>query len=326
MRRTGVVVLSLLAAVGFPACFGSGDDSEGATPTPRIGLLRAVAGQNLSPLLDEIRAAGFVEDRNLVIYAKDDDEVHLDPDEAEEVVRGWAEDGLDLVIAFSSSGAMAAKTGAPDADVLFLVNDPTAVGLVANEDRPEGRLTGVTFRVPADRTLDLVQQALPEATALGFLAPADDPAAEPHREAVEVAAAEVGFDLVARTFADEVGITTAMEELSAAEVDAVLVANAPRAVVAMESIEVAARTHRIPLVANTDRAPDAIIVLTPDTDELQAQLGRQAGRLLAGADPSDVPVEDPRRFRVIINAARAAALGITTLSSELLRQADEVKR
>ena len=233
MRRA--VAVALLAALALPACFGGGDEEA---PHVAVGFLRAVAGQDLSPVLDELRRAGFVEGRNLTLFAKDDDEVHPDPADAERVVGEWVEEGLDVVVAFSSTGAAAASRAAPDADILCLTNDPVAVGLLENEERPEGRLTGVTFRVPADRTLALLRQALPGLAVLGFLEPEGDPAAVPHRIAAEAAAEDANIDLLVEAFAADAAVGAAVDALVDAGAEAILVANAPTAVMALSLIHI----------------------------------------------------------------------------------------
>jgi ABC-type uncharacterized transport system substrate-binding protein len=68
-----------------------------------------------------------------------------------------------------------------------------------------------------------------------------------------------------------------------------------------------------------------VLVLTPDRAEMRRQLGRQVARLLAGAEVASIPVEDPRKFVVIIDRTRASVLGLPELDQELLRQADVVK-
>jgi putative ABC transport system substrate-binding protein len=322
MRRwTGTTVAVCVAALVLVGCGNDGPDDDAVLV---VGVLQAVASGPPGNLIDELETAGFVEGENLTILGAGEDEAYPDPESAARAVRGWARDRLDLVLAFSTTGAQAAKEAAPDTTVLFLLNDPKAVGLVADEDRPEGRLTGVTFRVPADRTIALAHRVIPDLTTLGFLAPEADPAAAPHQAAVETAADEAGVTVVARTFSSEDDVGASLEALVEGGVQAVLVANAPTAVRAIGTIQDEADARGIALVANTDLADQAVLVVTPDAGALLAQMGRQAARLLAGADVRDVPVEDPRAFLVVVNVARAEALGLPAVPEDVIRQADRV--
>lgn len=317
----GLALVALLAAC-------SGDTATTAPPDMlTLGILRAVQSaepQNVEIFLAELAGAGFVEGDNLRIIGGDPTEVHADPAEAESVVRAWARDGLDLVLALSSSGAMAAARAAPEAKVLFLSNDPTAAGLVANERRPEGQLTGATFRVPPDRTLDVARRAVPGATAVGVLFPSTDPAAAPVRDGLVRAGASLGLEVVAHGFAAATDVSGAVEELKGLGVGYVLLANAPAIVRAYPAIAPALAAARLPAVANTT-ADFALAVLEPDTGELYRQMGRQAVRLLRGTPVSEVPVEDPARFRLTINLAVSERLGVA-VPGEVVSIADAVVR
>lgn len=321
MRRAlwALVAVGLLAV---PAC-GDGDDP---VETFTIAFLRAVESSSPDPLYAELRRAGFVVGERVEVLPTRETETHPDPDDAERTVREWVDQGADIVFAFSTTGARAAAKVTPTVPILFLVNDPVAVGLVRDEARPERNLTGVTFRVPADRTLDLARQAIPGLERVGILWSATDPAAAPHRDSVAEAAEPLGLTAVPEAFASEDDVARALDALVAADVQAVVVGNSPTAVMFIDAIQSAAEERGIPLVANTRFVPDAVVVLEPDPEELQGQLGRMAVRLLQGADPGEIPVEDPRRFRVLLNAGQALALGLPPLPDDLLRQADQVIR
>lgn len=320
--RTAVRLLVASALLAPVACGNGGDDG-----THVVALLRAVPTGNNAPILDELADAGFVQGENLSLLPDDPEgTAYPTEEEARDAVRAWVEEGVDLIFAFSSTGAAVAEEHAPGVPVIFLVNDPRAVGLVEHESAPEGHLTGVTFRAPADRTLDLARRAVPDLTTVGLLSPGSDPAARPHREAVTAAAAELGIEVVSQAFAGETDVASAVGMLAEAGVDAVVVVNAPTAVRVAPAIVAAASERGLPLVANTALVEGAVVVLEPDTDALLAQMGRQGARILDGAAVEDVPVEDPVRYRVVLDAGQASELGLPELSPALLRQADEVLR
>lgn len=318
----------LLAAValaaGLAGC-GSGGEKEAADDALVIGVLRAVQSpepESLNSFLDELASSGFTEGKNLRVLAEDPTEVHADPADAKATVARWATQGVDLILALSTSGAMAAAEAAPDTDVLFLSNDPTAAGQVKDEQRPDGHLTGMTFRVPADRTLDLLRRAIPGVGTIGLLSPSADPAAAPIRQAMVQAADNLRLQLVSATFEGPDQIGSAIGSLRAQGATCLVLANAPTTVRNTPAIGDALSSRPLPVVANT-ASELAVLVLEPDTDALYRQMGRQAVRLLRGTPVSDVPVEDPARFRVVVNAGVASKLGIE-LAPDVVRTADRV--
>lgn len=321
MRRAlGIAAVVALAC----GCSDDGiDSSNGDVMT--VAFLRAVAGgaSTVPAFVDELRRAGFRDGLNLDLLAENEEEAYADDEQAAQAVRQWRDGGADLIVALSTTGARVARTEAPDINVLFLSNDPLAAGLVTDESSPTGRLTGVTFRVPADRTLALAVRAVPGLTRIGLPYPPDDPAAIANRDTVQAAADELGLTLVTAEFSDAGDVAAAIDELAAGGVQAILLSTSPVASRALGETAAAAAAHRLPVIANSPIVEFAVVSLSPDTLELGRQLGRQAARLLSGAEPSIVPVEDPNRFVLTLNARVAADLGLR-LADDLLREADLV--
>jgi putative tryptophan/tyrosine transport system substrate-binding protein len=313
-------VVALLGLVVTACSTQAGAERDVAT----IAVLRALpSGTGEVPLLDELRVAGFVPGRSLEVLAADADEAYPEPADAEAAVRGWVVAGADLIVAMSTAGAVAAHAAAPDVNVLFLSNDPMATGLVNDERRPEGRLTGATYRVPSDRTLTLLQRLIPDVAVIGLPYPADDPAAAAHRDAVAAAAQQLDLELLTEEFTDDSDVTAAVDRLAQQGAEVLMLSSSPTAIRAFPPTQAAVERHGLPAIANSNAADFALLSLYPDSDELQRQMGRQAARLLSGSSPSAVPVEDPRRFVVRVNAGVAAALDIT-ITAEVQREADEV--
>jgi len=325
LRRMARCV-ALVAALAL-LLSGCGDDDAPASGSVVVGFLRAVPSEDGTQdrFLDVLRGAGYVPGENLRLLAADPAEVHSEPADIEQTLRRWEAEGVGLVVALSSTGALAAVEHTSGARVLFISSDPVATGLVENERRPEGRMTGVTFRVPADRTLDLARRAVPGLRHVGFLYPPADPPATPQLARMQRAADELGLTLTPATFDTPEEVPVAVERLRAEGAELVVVANAPSAVRVLPQLEAATTPARLPVVANTERAAFALLVLEPDVERLWVQLGEQAVRLLDGAEPGDVPVEDPAAFRLRVNLRTAAAVGIE-VPADLVDQADEVVR
>ena len=324
----------LLATGAFAllVLFGAscGGDDGGAPDEVSIAFLRAVMTADDDPqqsFIDELGRLGYVEGDNLTLVASDPSEVHAEPDDVERTVARWVEDGVDLIVALSSSGAMVAGETAGDIPVLFLSTDPTATGLVEDEREPEGNLTGATFRVPADRTLAVVAETLGGLDRIGCLYPEDDPAAGPSRLDIERGAASLDIEVTCVGFG-EGGEAAAVEDVvhgaDGEQVDAVVLANAPSTVRALPELEPALDAAGVAVVANTE-VEFAVIVLQPDVDALYRQMARQAGQLLDGVAVAETPVEDPGEFELVVNLDVAERLGIRVPAS-VVERADRVIR
>lgn len=333
-RRSVSVVLAvlfgLLGACGGGGGSGRGDSPRETRPAPaarKIAFLRAVRSsqpENQAAFLDELAGAGYTEGDNLELFAGSLDEVHADEASATAAVRQWVAADVDLIIALSTVGARAAAAAAPQTKVLFLVNDPVSVGLVDDLRRPSGNLTGATFKVPADRTLDVARRALPGVTKIGAVYPPEDPAALALAEEAESAAATLGVGLVTATFTNGEDVGAAIEAVRSQGAGAVWVLNSPTSIRHIVPLSAAAAAARLPIVSNTTVAT-AAITLQPDTIELYRQIARQALELFDGVPVSEVPVENPAKFVLEVNIPAAAAVGVT-LPEDFVEDADRVTR
>ena len=320
MRRA-LFVASVLACAVLGACGDDGDD-----PDRTIGFLRAVgvSQDSQDALLDELAGAGWLEGENLTVLGGDAGVAYEDPGEAQDAAREMVEEGADLLIALASTSAIAAREADLGIPILFLVNDPVAAGLVTDERAPDGNLTGLSFRVPPDRTLDVLT-SLGDIDRVAVLAPSDDPAADGYRADFMDAAEQLGLEAVGVEFSGTDDADDAVRAAAEDDVDAIAVVSAPASVRAFDAIEAASFEARLPVIANTTVAEFAVIVLSPDTDAVYRQLGRQAARLLDGTEVRDVPVEDPASFELTLRSGAADRLGIE-LPERLVRRADEVER
>jgi putative ABC transport system substrate-binding protein len=119
-------------------------------------------------------------------------------------------------------------------------------------------------------------------------------------------------------------VAGAVQQLAATGADVVYLANTPGTVGAADQIEAATVAAKLPVLA-TNPTDYATLLLEPDGKDVYGQLGRQVARLLGGADVSDVPVQDPARFLLIVNTRAAARIGLT-VAPEVVARADQVVR
>lgn len=315
MRRA-LVVIGLVASL--VAC------GKDAKPDQSIAFLRnvAVAEETQNALLGVLADAGWKVGDNLTVLDPDVSEVHEQPDDAEAAIKSWKKKGVDLIVALSTPAAMVARDAAGDTPVLALANDPVASGIVQNPDSPEGHVTGVAFRTPPDRTIDVATRITSAIKTVGILAPANDPAGEPVRTGLLAAARSLSVRTVDETFAGPDDAASAIDALAAGGAQVVVLVNSSATVRAYQPISVALLRNKLPAVANIASNPFASVVLAPDGDAAYRQLGRQAARLLGGAKVAEVPLEEPGKFRLLVRTDMAAKVGVT-ISPDLISQADD---
>ena len=208
-----------------------------------------------------------MEGKSLSVLGGAGAEVFPDPDKAAAAVKQWHERGVDVIVAYSTSAAEIARDHAPNAKILFLVNDPVASGFVKDEQRPEGRMTGVTYRIPADRMLSLARRIIPDLQRIGLPYPPSDPAAGPSRDQFMQAAQDLGLELTSEEFAGAADLPRAVTKLVAENrVQLLLASVSPTATRALPQLAEAAGVFRLPFAANLSTADRALLTLSPTAD------------------------------------------------------------
>lgn len=302
----------------------TGCSSDDQPQDHTVAILRSVAGSpgedTFGPALVKL---GFPKE-HLHVLGSDPEEIHPTEDDAKAAVRGWVADGAELVLALSTTAAMAATEAAPDVPVLFLSSDPQGTGLVKDVRHPDGNRTGVGYRVPADRFLSLAEDAFGELTNIGCLSASDDPASGPPLADLRRGAAALQMQLHCATFDDPTQVRAAIDQVLATGAQLLVVPSASKTASAFPQLTRALADVPVPVVTTT-AADFAVITLQPDSDAVYRQLARQAARLLRGAKPAEVPVEDPGRYRLVVNTKVAQRMG-RTIPAELVDRADQVIR
>lgn len=310
--------MPLLVLAALAGCGGSDDG-----PGPRtIGVLRSVPGvTGEQAFLAVLARAGY---DDVTLLGAKPDEVHPTAADAAATAKRWVARGADLILALSSSGALAAAEAVPETPVLFISTDPTGTGLVQDPRRPEANRTGVSYRVPSDRTLAVAEDALGDLRRIGCIYADADVAAKPPVDDLRRGARSLGIEVECVPFHDGTDVAAAIEQLATRSVDAIVVPSSPTTSRAYPQIAAAVGGISIPVITGT-AAAFAVLTLQPDSDAIYQQLGRQAVRLFRGAQVKEVPVEDPGRYLLVIDERVARRIG-RTIPAEVLARADRVLR
>ncbi len=325
MRRRELIALFGGAAVAWPLAARAQQTGK----TIRIGFFGAslkspaMAAQYHS-FVDELRVLGFVERQNLIIEYRQID----DPRGPFALAAEFMRLQVDLIVATGPEVAMQAVVGASRSiPIVFLAvqYDPVERGYVTSLARPGGNITGLSYRQPelAAKQLELLAQAFPERRRLAVLwdALAADQfnSAERAAKAMPLELRSYKLEMVPHDFA--AGFR-AMEEGGA---QMVLVLSSPHFVEHRPQIAQLAIQHRLPTMFVFRSYVDAGGLMSYGVDQIPAyrRIGAYVAKILKGANPADLPVEQPNKFDLVVNLKTAKAIGIEIPTAILLR-ADEV--
>jgi putative tryptophan/tyrosine transport system substrate-binding protein len=241
---------------------------------------------------------------------------------------------LNVDVIVSSGGtlaALAAKRATNSVPIVFIgVGDPVEEGLVASLARPGGNITGLSSFTPEliGKRLELLKQAVPGASLIAFLLKPDAVSArtkEAWLKDAEVAARALAVGLQVFEAQGPEDFDKAFADMSNAHADALAVLTTPVFNMHHQRLVDLAARHRLPTVFSWRfyAAAGGLMSYATDTNDQARRAGSYAGKILSGAKPADLPVEQPTKFELVINLKTAKALGLT-IPQALLDRADEL--
>ena len=329
MRRPWFAFSVIIALVGLfnPTTAGA----QHAAKVPRIGVLATSA--TASPhMLEAFRAGlrelGWVEGRNVVMeYRSAEGKLERLPALAAELVALQ----VDVIVVAGPIQARAAKQATRTIPIVFAtVGDPLGSGLVSSLARPGGNLTGLSSITPelVGKRLDLLKQTLPGLSRVGVLwvpGAIDERTQKSMMQETEVAARRLGVRLHVVEAQASVDLGRAFSNMTKARVGAltvlphVLFLNERKRVVAL------AAQSRLPTVYPLREFVDAggLMAYGADDADLFRRAATYVDKILNGAKPGDLPVEQASKFELVINVKTAKALGLT-IAPSVLGRADQV--
>ena len=297
---------------------------------PVIGFLNSTA---LEVRRDELAAfhrglneSGYAEGRDLRIeYRWAEGRYDRLPAMATDLVRS----GVSVLVATGGEPvALAAKAASSTIPVVFIIaGDPVKIGLIASLNRPGGNVTGVSLLATQleAKLLEVAHELVPDAAVIAFLVNPNNPIAESATRDLQVSADTLSRKLVVVKAATEREIDAAFTAAVQQRAGAVLVAGDALLFGRRDQIVALAARHAIPTISGRHefaRAGGLMSYGSSITDAYR-QVGAYAGRILKGAKPADLPVQQSTKVELIINLKTAKALGLT-LPLSLLGRADEV--
>jgi putative tryptophan/tyrosine transport system substrate-binding protein len=234
---------------------------------------------------------------------------------------------VDVIVASGTPPALAAKTATSTIPIVFNVGDPVELGLVVSLARPGGNLTGLSnIAIELNpKRLELLSELVPQAGVIALLVNQNNPNTERNIEEVQSTALAKGVQLPILKAGAEGEIDAAFEALVQLRAGALVVATDPFLNSRRDQLVALASRHAVPAIYywREFAAAGGLISYGPSIGAAYRQLGVYAGKILKGAKPADLPVQQPTTFELVVNLKTAKELGITVPQS-ILGRADEV--
>jgi putative ABC transport system substrate-binding protein len=331
-RTAGLLVTLALSLLMAPLAA----EAQPPTPVPRIGVLSAFTRQEhdrnragSEAFLEGMRALGYIEGQNFVMeYRAAEGQYERFPALAAELVRL----PVDVLIMGNTPAALAAKHATTTIPIVIVgIGDPVGSGLVASLARPGGNITGLSVMEPerVGKQLEILKDVLPTVSRVAVLWNPTNPVAALAVREAEVAAQVLGVQLHPVEARGPDAFDRAFAAMTRAHAGALLVVGDPVFVQHRRRLAELAATSRLPTMHHIQcRAyveAGGLLCYGPHLLDINRRAATYVDKILKGANPGDLPVEQPTTFELVINLKTADALGLT-IPPTVLFQATEIIR
>jgi len=317
------------AAASWPLAARAQRSISSPAKMPRLGILMpSESSRNLDAFDNGLLALGYVEGQNILIERR-----YGDPkgEQLRELATELIKLKVDVIVAWSTPVALAAQQAASTIPVVAAVMaDPVNDGLVASLARPGGNITGTTFLGPelVAKRLQLFREVIPRLSRVAALwhphAYGERTMASMSQE-VEASARKLGMELQFVPAANPDELAGAFSKITEDRAEAFIVLPSPMLFSQYESIVAFAASHLLPAIYQAREFVDVggLMSYGANLAELFRSAAAFVDKIFKGAKPSELPVEQPTRFELVINLKTAKDLGLT-VTREFLLIADEI--
>ena len=293
----------------------------------RIGILSPESLQPglLEEFREELRKLGYVEGKNVAIEIRHPEgKTERLPALADELVRRR----VDVILAVNTSAVQAAKKATTTIPIVMTrVADPVRTGLVSSLARPGGNITGVSFMIEelSVKRLQLLKEVIPSISRVALLWYTGNLGGAAIAKELEVASAQMGLQILRLPVQGPGDFPRAVEAASRDRAEALLLVDDAMITKHRSPILSLAAKHKLPVTSQYKAVAEAggLIAYGSSTAPMHRRAAQYVDKILRGAKPADLPVEQPTEFELVINLKTAKAFGLTIPPSVLLR-ADEV--
>jgi len=319
---------SLITLLGGAAAWPLAARAQQAGKLPTIGYLGATTpsaeSQRVAALVQRLREFGWIESRNLTIeyrYAEGRSERYA------ELAAEFVRLNVDVIITYGTPAVAATKQATAVIPIVFAAaGDPIGSGLVTSLPRPGGNITGLSLQKTdvADKRLELLREVAPGLRGLAVMANAGNPVSVLEMREVEATARRLGHEVATFEIRRAEDIAPIFEALKG-RADALYVCGDPLVDTNRIRIITLALGARLPSMSDFPEYVEAggLMSYGPNFPDLFRRAAGYVDKILRGARPGDIPVEQPTKFDLVINLITAKALGLN-VSPTLLARTDKV--
>ena len=312
MQRREFITLIGGAVAAWPLTARA--EVQSAAKMYRVGFLLGATGESVASLFhalqDRLRELGYIEGRNVVFVQRyADGRMERLPDLAAELVRLR----VDVIVTGTNLHVAAVRHATETIPtVMVFAADPVGAGFVASLARPGGNVTGLTADASPDlwgKYLSLLKEVVPRLSRVGVLGQV---ASQVGFAELKVASQNLGVTLEVADLQRPEDIDRAFATMISHRVEALVVVVGPLTYLLREEIADAALKHQLPAMTNASQFAQAGLLMSygPNVEDMYRQAATYVDKILHGASPADLPVEQPTNFEFVINMRTAKALGL----------------
>jgi putative tryptophan/tyrosine transport system substrate-binding protein len=320
MRRREFITLLGGVMASWPLAVGAQQTAK----LPSLGFLTAGAGSpGLPALLEGLRQLDWIEGKTIVVeyrYAKNRND-RL-PELAAELVRL----NVSVIVAAGTLAPLAAKHATTTIPIVMTsAGDPLGTGLVSSLARPGGNATGLSLMSPdlSGKRLELIKQIIPDIARVAIMWNATNPYPALVFRQTENAARQLKIEVQPLEVRTPDDVSSALEAAMREKANALITVEDPLTVNYRKQIADFAAENRLPTISGLREYVDAggLLSYGPDLADLYRRAAGYVDKILKGAKPSELPVEQPTKFALVINLKTSKALGLT-IPPDMLAIAD----
>jgi putative ABC transport system substrate-binding protein len=317
-----------IASLGGVLAWSAVARAQQSEKIARIGWITAQQAASLTPYVDAFRRAladlGLVEGRNLVIvFRYGDDAIERVPQLAAEL----EQIPVDLLVAQGAAVSVISTLGLKVPVVYVFSGDPVSAGFASSLAEPKGNMTGLSFMAPDlnGKRLELLREIIPDLQQVAVIANPEHPSEHLERSYSEKTAERLGITIEYFPTRTQDELTAAFNSMAAKPPQAISLFADGFAIQNRQGIIEFGMNHRAPVISGWPvfAQSGAICTYGPRLVASYRRLAYFVDRVLKGAKPAQLPIEQPTEFELVINLKTATALGLT-IPPTLLARADKV--
>lgn len=312
---------ALLAAMGGIAVFAPAIARAQQRKMPLVGVLVPANPDTFRiPFEDGLRKLGYVAGRTIEIDFRSADGA---PDRLPRLAAELVQRKVDILVAFQTPAVHAAKDATREIPIVMSAGEPVTTGIVASLARPGANITGYSSTTAelGQKTIELMRELIPALRRIAVLASATDPFTAPFLD--QIGAGAKSLDVALRPIKVRAAgeFAQAFAEFAGWRAEAVIVQPSLPRTLALDL----ARRHRLPAVSAIRQfaVEGGLMSYSANFHMIYSGLATYVDKILKGAKPGDLPVQQPTRFEFVLNLKTAQALGLA-VPAMLLARADEV--